>query len=693
MATDAESGGASADGASTNGASANGHHGSTPDGPPKHSVLGIICIMSGSFLAAVMFLVVKLLANHASSFQLLFYRGLVQVVLSLMAVQRSSDCSDFGRGADGIPNSLWPSNAVGLWLIVRAGLGSAAVCAWFWGCPYIAIADSALAMASTEAAPTVEYPAAADGEAVQSLFSQHCTDGLMSEAEVRAVPAIREMLEQGDLLSSELAEIFAAAPKFPQEGGESAAKIDVDSFVQVYRDIDDLFEDDGDDEESEKEVVDEGAVADNTVASNTVEDGDEGDGELQQAFATLANDGEGAISFAQLRQWEEVTSMIEEEGLLGEDELVTLWENALDVKGTEGSKMDLQGFVKFNGALDDLFEFDDEEEAAEEEREETEVEPEAVQRPAAAPLPIVTEEDLPPGVLFSQLANENYLVGREELQRWGELNDMLKEGDLTEDELNTLFAKAASAPGAKDMLDEEGFCALYDSIDSLFEDEDEQESPASQPPQRELKEELLEYIEDIVQLAEEEGQQLCGLDCSELEQERVLEIASEMEREPYNQVVAVSATGGGAVQKEELVGKWELIYSSSSTMKYNEGLSGLAGGLTRFGGLQQQLSATKYLSDVDYTEQVVPKLGGNPYDVKITGDWDLRTEVSMFTGKPSNIMSVTPDKVSYGPRSDKADHWKSLGPMNLLVLSYLDEDLRIMRGNTSTDTLFIWRRI
>jgi hypothetical protein len=54
-------------------------------------------------------------------------------------------------------------------------------------------------------------------------------------------------------------------------------------------------------------------------------------------------------------------------------------------------------------------------------------------------------------------------------------------------------------------------------------------------------------------------------------------------------------------------------------MKYNEGLSGLAGGLTRFGGLQQRLTATKYLSDVEYVEQVVGKLGGQSFEVRITG--------------------------------------------------------------------------
>ena len=185
---------------------------------------------------------------------------------------------------------------------------------------------------------------------------------------------------------------------------------------------------------------------------------------------------------------------------------------------------------------------------------------------------------------------------------------------------------------------------------------------------------------------------MCGLDCSELEQERVLEIVSEMEREPYNQVAVSNVSGSNTITKDQLVGLWTLVYSSSSTMKYNEGLSGLAGGLTKFGGLQQLLAATKYLADVEYTEQVIGKLGGNSFEVKIKGDWDLRTEISLFTGKPSNVLSVTPDRVIYGPRSDKADHWKSLGPMNLLVLSYLDEDLRVMRGNTSTDTLFIWRR-
>ena len=471
-------------------------------------------------------------------------------------------------------------------------------------------------------------------------------------------------------------------------------KIDVDSFIQVYRDIDDLFEDDDEEEDNS------GSEAVGTIID--VEE-EEGGLDLAQTFATLTKKGgDGTISFLQLKQWDEITSLIEE-GMLGEDELLTLWETALNVKGEDGI-MDVQGFGRFNDALDDLFEIDDEllEEYSEDDDDDNnesdiandDDDEDAPEEPSSVmPLPIITEDDLPPGVLFSQLANENYLVGKVELQRWGELNDMLKGGDLTVDELDTIFDDLAKAPGTKDMLDEDGFYALYDAIDSLFEDDTEEEVVQEQSSsRRELKDELLEFIDDIAKLSEDEGRQLCGLDCSELEQERVLEIVSEMEREPYNQVAVSNVSGSNTITKDQLVGLWTLVYSSSSTMKYNEGLSGLAGGLTKFGGLQQLLSATKYLADVEYTEQVIGKLGGNSFEVKIKGDWDLRTEISLFTGKPSNVLSVTPDRVIYGPRSDKADHWKSLGPMNLLVLSYLDEDLRVMRGNTSTDTLFIWRR-
>ena len=79
-----------------------------------------------------MFLLVKLLANHASTFQLLFYRGLIQVVLSLLTIRYYEDEK----------NPLGPPGAVRLWLLLRATLGAAAVCAWFWGCQVLPLPDA-----------------------------------------------------------------------------------------------------------------------------------------------------------------------------------------------------------------------------------------------------------------------------------------------------------------------------------------------------------------------------------------------------------------------------------------------------------------------------------------------------------------------------------------------------------------------
>lgn len=538
---------------------------------------------------------------------------------------------------------------------------------------------------------------------LKSLFIKYCNDStnLMSYKTLQTIPPIKEMLDNGDLLKEELDTIWKIY--VAQE-----EKIDIPGFIQLYRTIDDLFETIDDDENQtttttvwggKVNVTENGATViweKNIESNNNNEEAndEEEEEELKQVFATLTGSttNSGEISFSQLWQWDEVSSLVND-GMLDADEFALLWNKA----GGNEAGLDIHGFIQFNIALDELFDFDDDDDNNDNEDNGT-----------ATPLPMITEQDLPSGVLFTLLSNNNSnnLVGKTELSCWGELMDMLTMGDVTESELDVLFDSIPKATGTTDMLDEVGFVLFYNGIDNMFEDDDdaseERKSGSGRmdkggvtkkmpSDEKELKEELLELLDDIAKASAEDGRQMCGLDSSELEQERVLEVVSELERELYNRVVSYESGGVGA-SKEELVGIWELIYSSSSTMKYNEGLSGLAGGLTRFGGVQQTLMATKYLSDVEYTEQVIGKVGGKSFAVKVTGDWELRTDISLFTGKPSNVLAVTPDKVIYGPRSDKADHWKSLGPMNLLVLSYLDEDLRIMRGNTSTDTLFIWRR-
>ncbi|KAG7351589.1 EamA-like transporter family protein [Nitzschia inconspicua] len=97
----------------------------------SHSLLGIAWIMVGSFSFSVMFLLVKLMEGKANSFTLVFYRSLVQIVLSLSNIARNGE-NPFGQVGNG--NRIW--------LLVRGGFGSGAVIAWFYGIQHLPLPDA-----------------------------------------------------------------------------------------------------------------------------------------------------------------------------------------------------------------------------------------------------------------------------------------------------------------------------------------------------------------------------------------------------------------------------------------------------------------------------------------------------------------------------------------------------------------------
>jgi hypothetical protein len=185
----------------------------------------------------------------------------------------------------------------------------------------------------------------------------------------------------------------------------------------------------------------------------------------------------------------------------------------------------------------------------------------------------------------------------------------------------------------------------------------------------------------------------CGLTADEKLVRRVAEAVAELEKQSHSNQIS---SRGTELTPEDLAGDWELLYTSSAMMKFNKGLSGLGSSFPsgKFNGLTQKLKASKYLSDVEYVERIqTTTTDATSFDVTITGDWKLKRSVSLLTGDPTIQLTVEPDRVNYGPTSTRADHWKSVRSMNLLDVTYLDDDLRIMRGNTSTDTIFIFRRI
>ena len=505
--------------------------------------------------------------------------------------------------------------------------------------------------------------------------------------------SIQYVQADGDLLPEELADVWDAAAG----NGEKKDLIGFDSFLQVYRDIDDMFEDDDvdddvDNDDEEERDMDGGDGDDDAFAG-------EMDSELVQAFESLSND-EGLVSRDNLRSWDEVATLFKD-GLLGEDEFDSLWAQVpKSASGAQDNFIDSDGFLAFNFALDDLFDFD-EGELSEDDVDSAEidsiVEEATSEKTSPTPRAMVEEGDLPPGVLFANLADENQLVGMEELGLWIELQEMLKEGDLLQSELQDIYDRSASS-GSK--LDEEAFLRLYDEIDSLFEEESDDETVESDmnPAQRDpvtdqadqVKKDLMAFL-DIIQEDEDSNLLPCGLEATESDQKQVNNIVKALESQPSNMIKEKQ----GNIEMADLTGSWELLYSSSSAMKFNKGLSGLGGSFPngRFAGLKQKLIATKVIQDMEYIERIEVTPSTASFDVSVPGNWQIKKSVSLFTGETTNVIQLEPERVNYGPTSMRADHWKSLGPMNMLDLTYLDDDLRVMRGCTSSDTIFIWKRI
>lgn len=497
------------------------------------------------------------------------------------------------------------------------------------------------------------------------------------------------------MLTDEFNSIWEKAPKFPeiQSATDLEERIDVDSFVQIYRDIDDLFEEDEEDQLSNVAVIpvpssltpskpddDESSPVEGVTSINPMQVKDEGsiEDELEAIFYSMA-DKNKLIPKERLKGWDEVLKLFEDD-LLAEDEFEALWDQT-PKSPSDPEKIDVDGFFSFNVALDDLFDTDDDDDPIDNQQERSQS--------------LIVEGDMSPDQLFSALAGMDGFVSRDDLSRWSELQDLLNDGELLVNELNEIYLTSALG---KDKLDQSAFLKFYSSIDALFEPEDDGiveknliTAPTSLPitaVMSETKELLLRILEGMNDV--DDTRLPCGLEASEREIASVLKLVNQLEREPTNRIMAK----GGGVDAADLAGAWELLYSSSSAMKFNKGLTGLGGSVPsgKFGGLKQILKASKLLMDVEYVERVSVTPSAASFDVKVNGDWEIRRSTSLFTGEPSVILQVTPDRVSYGPTSTRADHWKSLGPMNILDVAYLDDDLRIMRGSTSVDTIFIFRR-
>ena len=85
--------------------------------------------------------------------------------------------------------------------------------------------------------------------------------------------------------------------------------------------------------------------------------------------------------------------------------------------------------------------------------------------------------------------------------------------------------------------------------------------------------------------------------------------------------------------------------------------------------------------------------GESALEVFVTGEWFTKPGTNIFTRQPTTSIAIDPENVAFGLGNNKADDWSSLGPIKLLDLLYLSQDLMISRGSVNPKSLFVWKRV
>jgi len=300
------------------------------------------------------------------------------------------------------------------------------------------------------------------------------------------------------------------------------------------------------------------------------------------------------------------------------------------------------------------------------------------------------------------------------------------------------------------LLDQNGFFAFYTYIDELFEnpaEEDEAEGENGDENENEkgqdmnedddldlddpiaesnrIKADLVSYLEEMTATAKLNKQLTCGLDCTDAQREVIYDLITSLATiiSPVNLVTSTYTSTSTSTNKKKkmsetnAMGDWDLLYTCSHAMLINRSLSGLGRSTSakaQFQGLRKRLSGSKYLGTAEYIETFGGSGSGSggeseledddddddddvdddyvSFEVIVTGEWYFEEKNNFYTNQPAPCLKMELEKVIYGPTTNGADQWSSLGPVKLTDFLYLDDDLMILRGNANTSSLFVYRR-
>lgn len=204
----------------------------------------------------------------------------------------------------------------------------------------------------------------------------------------------------------------------------------------------------------------------------------------------------------------------------------------------------------------------------------------------------------------------------------------------------------------------------------------------------EVRGELREVIKDLLKLTRQQSR--CGLDKpNEEDQARIRDLVQAViEKAPKAYLKDINKV------RNELNGKWKLLYTNSEMFDFYNGVTGFANVFpaSKFEDLSVQYTSDGYLSESKYFERLKTPLGD--VDATVFSNWELLKEMSFMTNDNSLVLRNFCQKVTAGPMEYLAEeNWKSLRTMSMNELVYIDENIKIMRNCGALRIYFVYERI
>ena len=464
---------------------------------------------------------------------------------------------------------------------------------------------------------------------------------------------------------------------------------DLEGFLAVQARIDALFEDD-DDEEDDDEDDDEPVAAAAAPA------------------APAAVVPPGAMTLSAFLASLDVARYVEE-GLVSPQEVQGLWATECRKGKLPGADAPLGRAAQMNvyAAIEELLEdVDEDEEEEDEPAAAPAAAPSAADKAAAldaaaAAVPLGEAPEVWRAFVSASRDGEMDLKG---FLKAGEMPELLREELLTQDEARRIWAKVAAGSDAVDLA---GYKRLLAAVDEIFvdgdEEDDEEEGQAPEPepvpaaaaaaapaPVAEspaaARADLVSLLTNVqfAGLLDPDGPDVKARDEAVgalveamLDAEENLAVQDELEIKELERAIE---------------GDWDLVYTTSRTMRFNRGLSGLGSSLPKaeFLGFEQKIVVNGYAFETVYTERL--KTLGQSLDVVVEGAWELKDVVSIMDGEVCLTMDVLPAIIKYGFITEKLETgWKGVRVLNRCELLYLDKTWRVMKGQ-SNDSYFVFKR-